>query len=116
MQLKLSSPTIYLASTPVDFRRSIDGLCAEVLDRSNLKPQDGIFVFYNQRRDKLKVLAWHHNGFVMIYKRLEKGKFFARSKEEQFFEMDENQLSWLLAGLDWGTMSGFKELEYDDYT
>jgi len=34
-----------------------------------------LFVFINKRRDKLKILTWERNGFIVWYKRLEVQKF-----------------------------------------
>ena len=91
MQLKLSSPKIWLVTQPVDFRRSIDGLC------------------------KVKVLAWHKNGFVLCYKRLEKQRFYLPPLSAIKAELEERTLSWLLAGLDWYQMSTWNQLEYECY-
>jgi hypothetical protein len=35
--------------------------------------------------------------------------------ENQLTILDEKQLSWLLAGLDWVGMSDWKELEFEHY-
>lgn len=35
----------------------------------------GLFIFLNKRRDHMKVLFWDGDGFVIFYKRLEKGSF-----------------------------------------
>jgi transposase len=59
----------------VDFRRSIDGLSALVMTEMKGNPKESIYLFINRGRDKIKCLFWHKNGFVLFYKRLEKGKF-----------------------------------------
>ncbi len=71
MQLKLSSPKIWLATQAVDFRLSIDGLCQMIQSKFNLNLKEGLFIFYNRTRKKIKILTWHQNGFVLVYKRLE---------------------------------------------
>ena len=115
MQLKLSSPKIWLATQAVDFRLSIDGLCQIIQSKFKLNLKDGLFIFYNKTKKKIKILTWHKNGFVLIYKRIEHGCFSIRNSEEGLMTVDERQLSWLLAGLDWVSMSDWKELEFDDY-
>jgi transposase len=115
MQLKLSSPKIWLANQAVDFRLSIDGLCQIVQSTFNMDLKDGLYIFYNRTKKKLKILTWHKNGFVLVYKRIERGCFCIRSGEEGLMTVDEKQLSWLLAGLDWVSMSDWKELEFNDY-
>ena len=72
MQLTISSPVIWLYPEKVDFRKSIDGL-SELIHACDLGDvYKDVFVFANRRVDKLKILAWHKNGFVLLYKRLEK--------------------------------------------
>jgi transposase len=54
----------------------MDGLSVlvkEVLEQNPLSGQ--LFVFINRRRDKLKILLWEKNGFVIWYKRLEEHRF-----------------------------------------
>lgn len=67
---------VLVARDPVDFRKSIDGLAAvcELVLRE--QPLDGtLFLFANRRRDAVKGLVWTHGGFLMFYKRLERGRF-----------------------------------------
>lgn len=67
---------VYIAAEPVDFRRQIDGLAMTVQETLRLDPFSAhLFVFRNRQRDKLKLLYWHHNGYVLLYKRLERGRF-----------------------------------------
>jgi transposase len=113
MQVTLLDNQIWISGQAVDFRKSINGLCGVVVAQFGLKPQNGIYIFYNRSRDKVKILGWHGNGFVLIYKRLEKGRFHTIKIENDFFELNKQQLSWLLAGLNWPLMSSWGELEYD---
>ena len=70
------SVRVYLATEPVDLRRGHDGLCAIVRSKYDLDPYSGhLFVFVGRRRDRVKVLYWDRGGFVLVYKRLEKGRF-----------------------------------------
>jgi len=67
---------VYLYGEPVDMRKSIDGLAALVEQDMALSPfEDALFVFCNRSRDKLKILCWERNGFVLWYKRLEQHRF-----------------------------------------
>ena len=67
---------VYIAREPVDFRRQIDGLALTVQETLGLDPfSTHLFVFKNRSGDKLKLLYWHRNGYVLLYKRLEKGRF-----------------------------------------
>ena len=67
---------VYLHRAPVDFRKQMDGLAALVEQTMAVSALSGsLFVFINRRRDKLKVLFWERNGFVVWYKRLEAERF-----------------------------------------
>jgi transposase len=67
---------ILFASKPVDFRKSFDGLCGVVRNNLGCDPADGtLYVFYNRRRDRIKLLVWDSDGFWLHYKRLEIGTF-----------------------------------------
>jgi len=71
-----SDTVIRFALEPVDFRKSIDGLAMAIGLALGRDPMCGeFFLFRNKRRNALKGLYWTPNGFVMIYKRLERGRF-----------------------------------------
>lgn len=116
MQLKLSAQSIWYYSKAIDFRKSIDGLVGFVQMQLNINPTEGIYVFHNRQKNKLKILAWHGNGFVLLYKRIEAGKFTPPVNQDAVsVTLNEKQLSWLLAGLDFEKMTHWNTLEYDSY-
>jgi transposase len=109
---------VYLCTEPTDMRRSINGLSAMIQDLFQKAPQsESLFVFGNRYKDKVKCLFWDRNGFVLYYKRLEKGRFTISKElsECTHLELSQMQLEWLLAGLDFATMSKFSELNYSHY-
>ena len=115
MQIQLTAPCIWLADKAVDFRKSITGLTECVVGDYGQTLENQIYIFYNRARDKIKILARHRNGSVLIYKALDKKKFTIQSGEGGLISMQQEQLVWLLAGLDWVEMSCFEELKYEDY-
>jgi transposase len=105
---------VYLASSPIDGRKAINGLCAAVMESFDGKLMDGsVFVFYNHARNRIKCLFWDRNGFVLYHKRLERGKFHVKANTDGHMELTQQQLDWLLAGLDFSLMSSFPELNYE---
>ncbi len=57
-------------------RKNFDGLCAIVINSFKKDPlRDGVFVFVNKARDKMKLLVWDRHGYWLHYKRLESGRF-----------------------------------------
>ena len=92
---------VYLACGSTDMRKSIDGLAALVQEGFNLDPfAPALFVFCNRQRDKLKILAWDHNGFWLFYRRLERGRFrWPSDGGGAPLRITRRQLRWLLDGL-----------------
>lgn len=57
-------------------RKSFDGLSGLVSAKMGRNPTSGeVFVFIGRRKDAIKLLHWENGGFVLYYKRLEKGTF-----------------------------------------
>ena len=67
---------LFLYHHPMNMRKSFEGLSAIV---EELFPGElltgAFFVFLNRNRNCMKVLFWDQNGFIIFYKRLEKGSF-----------------------------------------
>ena len=71
-----SSQHYFLYSQPTDMRKSFDGLCGLVSSSMGRNPTSGeVFIFIGTRKDAIKLLHWESGGFVLYYKRLEKGTF-----------------------------------------
>ena len=75
----LSSSNSYLLySQPCDMRKSFDALSGLVRNQLQRNPASGeVYVFVNRNRNCIKLLHWESGGFVLYYKRLEKGSFTA---------------------------------------
>lgn len=57
-------------------RKGFDGLSGVVTNDMSGKATDGsVYVFFNKMRDKVKMLVWDKDGFVIYSKRLERGRF-----------------------------------------
>jgi transposase len=72
-----------------------------------------VFVFYNTKKDKLKILYYDKNGFCLWYKRLEKGRFFLPTMLKQSYRLTIEQLRWMLDGRKIDHLQGNKELKFD---
>jgi hypothetical protein len=67
---------VFAALTPTDMRKSFDGLTGIVETQLGKQVEDGdLFLFFNRRRDRLKVLFFNGDGTLILYKRLERGTF-----------------------------------------
>lgn len=97
------SVKIYFARDLVDMRNGIDGLRAMVEGALKKDPYEGhLFVFVGKSKDKVKILFWDKNGFVLHMKRLEKGRFQLPIVDERKakVEMEAAELAMLLQGID----------------
>jgi len=95
---------IWLATAPVDLRRSFDRLAAEVREQLLLDPLSGhIFVFRNKRADRIKLLYWDEDGYIIVYKRLEEGVFRwpVTAAGQPSVSIRAAELAMLLDGIDW---------------
>lgn len=98
------SVRIYLSTAPTDMRKGHDGLRALVERELGADVYSGhLFVFVSRKGDRLKILTWDHGGFVLWYKRLERGRFklphLPRGQES--VRLDSAQLAMLLDGIDY---------------
>lgn len=93
--------SVYLCLEPVDFRLQINGLAARVQEDLALDAlSEHLFAFTNRRRDRVKVLYWERNGFVLWQKRLERDRFHWPRGHEQTMTLTGQELNWLLDGFD----------------
>jgi transposase len=117
MQLQLYGKQILVYRKPIDFRMGINGLASLVMNELHYPPQENLYLFYNRHRDKIKYLTWHKNGFLLVYKRLEKHRFhFSFNQSSGMVEMTSDELTWALAGLEWQKMRDWRELNYEKFS
>jgi transposase len=96
------SVRIFLCTQPTDMRKSFDTLAALVRNGLQGDPLSGhLFVFHNKLGDRLKLLFWDTDGFVIYYKRLEEGSFqFPAARGNAGVEIRAADLAMLLDGVD----------------
>jgi len=105
---------IFFAVDPVNMHRSFDGLAMitqEVLKQNPLS--SNIFIFRNKRADKVKIIYWDRNGFVIYYKRLEKGRFKYPKTNQICLELSNLELNLLLDGIDFTRLKPLPTLHYE---
>ena len=100
---------VFLCTRPTDMRKGFDGLQGMVREFLGQDPLSGhLFLFLNRRRDRIKILLWERDGWVIWYKRLEAGTFqqlgptasAVRSSGEAGIELSTTELALLLSGVD----------------
>lgn len=91
---------IRLAREPADFRAGIDGLVARCQQHLRQDPRCGtLYVFINRRATMIRILAYEHNGYWLMTKRLSQGRFRGWPRAgEALSGVQAAQLRQLLAG------------------
>ena len=99
-----SAVRIYIAAEPVDLRRGFDGLAATTRSLIREYPLNGhLFVFLNRRKNRIKLLVWDRTGYLLLYKRLERGTFHLATQPaagQRHVEVDAGELGLMLEGVD----------------
>jgi len=99
MRLPALTGRILVYGRPVDMRKGFDGLSALVKQSLKEDPLSGDLFLFMARNGKLaKALLWDRTGFIVIAKRLEKGRFRLRNQAEKLV-LTQQALELLLDGI-----------------
>lgn len=111
---RVDLPLIYLYRNSVDFRMGHRGLSLIIQAELDHDPFSGIlYVFRNRSSNKLKMLFWEGNGFVLYYKSLAEEKFHWPEPGASLLTINAEQLNWLLDGYNIARMTPHKVLKYE---
>lgn len=92
---------VYLVTGYSDLRMGIDGLASVVQGKLKVDPySSALFLFCGRRRDRIKGLLWEGDGFLLLYKRLTSGVFRWPRNENEARLLTEQEVRWLLGGLE----------------
>ncbi len=97
---------IYLCTQSADMRKGFDSLAALVKDYLGHDPLSrDLFLFVGRNKDRLKILQWDSDGYLLWYKRLEEGTFRLPSAKTTganvpSLELKASELAMLLEGID----------------
>lgn len=92
---------VYLVTGYSDLRKGIDGLAETVQGTLSADPYSkSLFLFCGRRRDRIKGLLWESDGFLLLYKRLENGVFRWPRNASEARLLTEQEVRWLLEGLE----------------
>jgi transposase len=76
MLLPTTSLRVFAYTRPTDMRKSFDGLCGLVEQELGQQVESGhLFLFFNRRHNRVKVLYFVGDGLVIFYRCLERGTF-----------------------------------------
>lgn len=106
---------VFLAVKPLDMRKSFDGLAMYIQSFLKMNPlKDGLFIFRNKSGDKVKLIYWHRNGLVIVYKRLEQGRFTWPRVSDESVSLTRQELELLLDGIDLSKLKRFPDLPLEN--
>ena len=70
----IPADNVYICVGYTDLRRAINGLAAIVQQVFKLDPcARNLYLFCGRNSDRIKALFWEGDGFLLLYKRLERG-------------------------------------------
>lgn len=91
---------IYIVCGYTNMRKVIYGLSTIVQNNFQLDSfSNSIFLFCGRKCNRMKALYWEGDGFVLLYKRLENGKFQCPRNESEVRKITDREFRWLLEGL-----------------
>jgi len=92
---------LFLRPGHVDFRKGSHSLALLVEQEMELSPFDKcMFLFCSRDRSKIKILLWEDNGFWLLQKSLQKGRFPWPMSLEKAKAISNDQLMMVLSGID----------------
>ena len=95
------STTVYLVTGYSDLRKGIDGLATVVQGNLSLDPfNKSLYLFCGRKRNRIKGLLWEGDGFLLLYKRLDDGAYRWPRNETEARLLTEQEIRWLLEGLE----------------
>jgi len=91
---------VYIACGYTDMRRGINGLVGQIQQQFRLEVREqAVFLFCGRRSDRFKALFWDGDGFVLLYKRLEYGKYQWTRRRDEVQQLSGQEYRWLMEGL-----------------
>ena len=67
---------VYIAVGYSDLRHGIDGFAAIIQNTFHMNPQTrNLYIFCGRKADRIKALFWDNDGYILLYKRLEGGRY-----------------------------------------
>jgi len=101
MKLDFNDTKIYLRPGTTDMRKAINGLTSLAEGVMEKDPFSGaFFLFCGKTRRIIKAIYWDTNGFCLWQKRLEREKYPWPETKEAVRELNADEISMLLNGID----------------
>lgn len=108
---------IYIVTGYTDLRSGIDRLASIITTQTgnNAFVPDTLYLFCGRRTDRIKGLVWEKDGFLLLYKRLEQGRFQWPRNESEVQLLTSQQFRWLMEGLTISPKNTVHEISPPEY-
>ena len=91
---------LYLICGRTDMRLSINGLMAIIRDTYQMDPYaNALYLFCGRKHDRLKAPRHDKTGFVLLYMRLDSGRFQWPRSASEVRALSRQEYRWLMEGL-----------------
>jgi transposase len=111
MTIDINKVRIFIRPGHTDLRKAVNGLTGIIEQQMIGEVFSGnVYLFCNREKKLLKALWWDRNGFWLSQKRLQKDRFPWPSTNEEVQELNAEELTLLLKGIDF--FKAHKELQY----
>ena len=105
----------YVACGYTDLRRGIDGLAAIVMEQfGKTIDEESLFLFCGRRTDRIKALYFSGDGYILLYKRLNNGRFQWPRTEAELRLLDSQSFRWLMEGLSVEQSKAIRKRQHKD--
>ena len=112
MKINFENARIFVRPGATDLRRGIAGLTYLIEKQMKQHSLSGdVFLFCNKTHKLLKVIFWDKTGFWLAQKRLEEATWPWPNTEEEAREINGEQLTMLLSGIDF--WHAHREVHYE---
>ena len=91
---------IYIKPGFTDMRKGIDGLKLIIGSDLKINPfeENVLFLFCGRNQSKIRGLVWEGDGFLMLYKRVEDGRYIWPKSEKEVLDLTQEQFELLMKG------------------
>lgn len=92
---------IVIACGRTDLRRGVDGLAAIIQEQFRMDPSEKnvLYLFCGTKADRVKGLVFEGDGFLLLYKRLNAGRFNWPRNRQEAMNITQEQFDWLMKGM-----------------
>ena len=107
---------IYLVCGRTDMRKSFEGLMAIIRDNFQMDPfSNAVFLFCGRRKNTMKALYFDRDGFVLLQKRLDNGKFQWPRNASEVRPLTRQEFRWLMEGLSIDQPKAIQPVKAEDF-